>query len=342
MIRFSDLSGDHSPDSSAGASTDSGEVGRTAPPANEDAVKALYQQARETVSASFRDLDKHQGIDLPRIEQLAVALAEELAADDRAALCLVSQQYDPHRYLEPHSVNVFLLAVRLAQALEVSVEVLRQVGTGALLHDAGMLWVPEDVRDKPGRLSPSEERLVRTHPDRGREALVEVVKPSGLLESIVLEEHEQPDGKGYPHGLREEETGQFAKLVRVADFLEAYTHARAYRPEGHPPTEALRALVGGAGNAFDPAMVKLALDELTVYPVGTRVELSTGEGAEVVAVNRGHLLKPVVLVVEDAQGHHLTEPRLVDLTGRPSLYIRGLRTADKASSPAHTRRRTGG
>jgi len=324
MIRFSDLSGGESP--------------RSLPPdpvlhpANSEAVEELYRRACETVAAAFEELGRQQLIDLPRIEQLALDLVEEFAADDRAGLRLVSQAYDPHQYLQRHSANVFLLVVKLARALEVGSEVLRQVGAGALLHDAGMLWVPEEVRDKPGRLSPSEERLVHTHPDRGREAIVEVVRPPALVATIVAQEHEQPDGRGYPHQLSREEIDPFARLVRVADFFEAYTHPRSYRPRGFPPTEALRAIVRAAGGAFDPEMARLVLRELTIYPVGSVVELSTGEAAEVVATNSDHILKPVVLVVRDAQGLPLAEPRLVDLAERPSLYIRGLGASDAPPS----------
>lgn len=331
MVRFSDLSGDKPPRPTGPEVAGSGESGRAVCPENEDAVKELYRQACDLIAASFDELSKGQRFDLSRIEGLAVALGEELETDDRAGLRLVAEDYDPHHYLAPHSANVFLLAVRLAGALGVEPEVLRQVGAGSLLHDVGMLWVPQEVWDKPGRLSPSEVGVMQAHPERGREALVEVAKPSGLLESIVLQEHEQPDGGGYPNGLREINT--FANLVRVADFLEAYTHPRAYRPQGLALTDALRVLTESAGRQFDSAMVKLVLHELTVYPVGTRVELSTGEVAEVVAVNRGHLLKPVVLVVEDAQGHRLTEPRLVDLAERPGLYIRGVPAGEPAPAP---------
>lgn len=337
MIRFSDLSGDKPPRSTGPEVAGSGESGRAVCPENENAVKDLYRQARDLIAASFDELSKGQRFDLSRIEGLAVALGEELEADDRAGLRLVAEDYDPHDYLAPHSANVFLLAVRLAGALGVEPEVLGQVGAGSLLHDVGMLWVPQEVWDKPGRLSPSEVGVMQMHPERGREAVVEVVqashasRPTELLETIVLQEHEQPDGGGYPNGLREINT--FANLVRVVDFLEAYTHARAYRPQGLALTDALRVLTESAGRQFDSAMVKLVLHELTVYPVGTRVELSTGEVAEVVAVNRGHLLKPVVLVVEDAQGHRLTEPRLVDLAERPGLYIRGVPAGEPAPAP---------
>ena len=335
MIRFSELSGDKPrPPVEPGAAR-SGESGRAIRPENEDAVKDLYRQACDLVAASFEELGKGQRFDLPRIERLAVALGEELGADDRAGLRLVAEGYDPHRYLAPHSANVFLLAVRLAAALDVPPEVLGQVGAGSLLHDVGMLWVPREVWDKPGRLSPSEVRVMQTHPERGREAVLEAVEAPGpqrlqiqLLETMVLQEHEQPDGGGYPHGLSDINT--FASLVRVADFLEAYTHPRAYRAEGLALTEALRVLAESAGRQFDSAMVRLALAELTVYPVGCVVELSTGEVAEVVAINKEYLLRPVVLVVEDAQRRALKAPRLVDLAERPGLYIRGVSAVERA------------
>lgn len=301
-------------------------------PENQDAVEDLYRRATEMVAESFQELGRHRRIDLDGIKRLSLALAEELARDDRAALRLLLSEYDPHRYLEPHSVNVFLLSVRLARALGVEPEMLAEVGAASLLHDAGMLWVPEEVRDKPGRLSPTEERLIQAHPDRGREAVRESARAPRLVEVVVAQEHEQPDGRGYPRGLSAEEIDPFAGLVRVADFFEAYTHPRAYRPQGFPPSEAVRAVARAAGRAFDPQMAKLLLEELTVYPVGTRVVLSTGETAEVLATNPDQMLNPVVLVTHDPQGNPLPEPRVVNLAEKPGLYIRGIHRREPAGS----------
>jgi putative nucleotidyltransferase with HDIG domain len=137
------------------------------------------------------------------------------------------------------------------QLPEEDIEVLR---LGALLHDIGKIGISDAVLRKPGTLTDEEFEQIKLHPTLG----ARILRPLNFLAehlAIVELHHEQPDGRGYPHGLKNDETPLFARIVHVADAYDAMTTARAYRP-GRPATEAMAELWLHAGTGFDLEVVK--------------------------------------------------------------------------------------
>jgi HD-GYP domain-containing protein (c-di-GMP phosphodiesterase class II) len=127
------------------------------------------------------------------------------------------------------------------------------VRLGALLHDIGKIGVDLAVLRKPGRLDEAEEERVRAHPGMGA-SILERVLPAAIVECAAAH-HEQPDGKGYPRGLRGEDIAVGALICRVADVLDALTTAQAYRA-ALTLDEALGELRDGAGTRYAPAVVE--------------------------------------------------------------------------------------
>jgi HAMP domain-containing protein len=128
---------------------------------------------------------------------------------------------------------------------------------GALLHDVGEIRTPETVLSKAGPLTLEERRMVELHPGHGVELLETVPLLAPALDAAGAH-HERWDGGGYPTGLREEAIPLTARIVAVADALDAMTHDRPYR-KARPLSEALELLREGAGKHFDPRIVETAL-----------------------------------------------------------------------------------
>lgn len=144
-----------------------------------------------------------------------------------ATLAEVVEIRDP--YTAGHQRRVAALAVALAQELGLPPERVEAVRLAALLHDIGKIAVPAEVLNKPGKLVELEMRFVRKHPWAAYKVLKEIPFPYPVAE-IVLQHHERLDGSGYPKGLKGEEIGLEARILAVADVVEAMLSHRPYRP----------------------------------------------------------------------------------------------------------------
>ncbi len=152
-----------------------------------------------------------------------------------------------------HSVAVRDIALGIGRELSLPADVLEEISIAALLHDIGKIGVPEDILNKPGRLTEEEYAVIRRHAEIGHNTLA-VVKPLAKIAAYILAHHERFDGSGYPHGRRGEEIPLAARILCVADVYEAITADRIYRPAMSVP-EAERIMREGRGSMFDPAVL---------------------------------------------------------------------------------------
>jgi len=161
-----------------------------------------------------------------------------------------------------HSQNVSRYAVAIAEYLGLPATQVEVVRIGALLHDTGKIGVPDGILKKPGDLNDEEWVLMRQHTSTGRSILGRGI-PKPVVE-CVLYHHEQPDGNGYPEGLKGDAIPFSARIVRVADVYEAMTTDQPYR-EAMSSAEALSKLIAGRGTKFDAdavdALVALVRDD---------------------------------------------------------------------------------
>jgi PAS domain S-box-containing protein len=158
-----------------------------------------------------------------------------------------------------HTRRVAELAACLAREIGLGAEQVRTIRGAAPLHDIGKIGVPDGILRKRGPLTPDEMRVMRTHTvlggrilSGGRSSLMRTA------ESIALHHHERWDGAGYPQGLHGHEIPLAARVVAVADFFDALSHERPYRP-ALPAKEVTAAIADGAGSHFDPDLAEAFL-----------------------------------------------------------------------------------
>ena len=158
-------------------------------------------------------------------------------------------------YTHRHSERVAALARRIATELQLPEEQQQTVQLAALLHDVGKIAVPDLILNKPGRLSVAEFDEIKKHPVHGARILANIQSPAvtAVLPGVQYH-HERWDGSGYPEGLVGEEIPFLGRLLGVADFYDAVTSARAYRP-AMSHAQAIALLESGAGTHFDAAIV---------------------------------------------------------------------------------------
>jgi HD-GYP domain-containing protein (c-di-GMP phosphodiesterase class II) len=157
-------------------------------------------------------------------------------------------------YTEQHTRRVALRAVQVGEVLGLSRNRLRALAIGALVHDIGKLSVPDSILKKPGALDDDEFAVIRKHPEWGTRLLDELGGFSDSVRRLVQDHHERLDGKGYPHGLSEDDIDLDTRILTVCDVYDALISARVYRPAWtHEDSIAL--LRKDIGTAFDPRCV---------------------------------------------------------------------------------------
>ena len=186
--------------------------------------------------------------DRKRLEQAA----EHLVTTVAAAMATTIEAHDP--YTAGHEARVAEISRAIAEELGLDESERRDIALAATVHDVGKIRVPAEVLARPGRLTDGELALVREHARVGYEMLMSVEFPEPLCQ-MVLQHHERLDGSGYPDGLRGDRICRGAKIMAVADVVDAMSSRRPYR--GALGIErALREVEAGAGARYDAAAVE--------------------------------------------------------------------------------------
>lgn len=206
-------------------------------------VEALAEIARKYKTA--RDLAKEE---LERVERLW--------EDTIGILAQTVEMKDPYTY--DHQRRVSFLSEALAKKLGLSEERIRLVKLAGLVHDIGKVAVPAEILNKPGRLSDVEMEIVRTHPQKGYELLRKLTHRPVLAE-IVYAHHERLDGSGYPRGLSGKDIPIEARILAVADVVEAMVSHRPFR-SALTLEDALEEIKAGKGILYDHKVVEACVE----------------------------------------------------------------------------------
>jgi PAS domain S-box-containing protein/putative nucleotidyltransferase with HDIG domain len=162
------------------------------------------------------------------------------------------------QYTAGHQKRVNQLACAIAKEMHLPMERVQIIRVAGLLHDFGKIFVPTEILIKPGKLNELEFSLVRSHPQSGYNVLKSIEFPWPIAD-IILQHHERMDGSGYPSHLREEEIGTEARILAVADVVEAMTFHRSYRPALGLDT-ALKEINKNKSALYDAKVAEACLD----------------------------------------------------------------------------------
>lgn len=196
-----------------------------------------------------RDITKRKEAE-KKVEQSYQKL-KKILNDVIETLASIVEVKDP--YTSGHQKRVALLAVAMARELGMDEEKIEIINTAALIHDMGKINLPASVLTRPGRLSKVEFDMVKTHPRLGYDMVSHIEFPKPVAD-IVLQHHERIDGSGYPQGLKGNEIILEAKILAVADVVEAMCSHRPYRPS-LGVAKAVKEIRKGKGKIYDPRAV---------------------------------------------------------------------------------------
>ncbi len=253
-------------------------------------------------------------------QQMVQDTVEIILRDSEMAANLLNQASGKGGYLKSHAFKVSVLSMEVATAMGFSKQEVINLGLASLLQDLGMVRLSETLLNKTTPLVPSEWEAVHQHPVHSAEVLG---KTRGLPKDvigIVLQAHERLDGSGYPTGLSGDQIYPLAKVLAVVNVYIAIISPRPYRP-AHAAYDAVYTLLQSAHHRLlEREVVKALLGVLSLFPVGTLVELNTGEIARVVGTNAGAYTRPAISVITNTD-REVQPPRMIDLLTTDDLEI---------------------
>lgn len=285
----------------------------SAPPkvSEEEGTEKYYEKVRETkefkeFQSSFTEtvdslkdtletVVKGQEIDSGKI----LKEAENVVSKSRNSLHILDmlqcmKGYDDMTYT--HCLNVAILSnlIGRVSGTDLSDDELELLTLSGLLHDIGKIMIPDDVLQKPGRLTIPEYNLVKTHVLQGHNILKDRNLDKRVIDA-VMRHHERMDGSGYPGGYTGDKIGPFARILAIADTFDAMTSKRPYR-DAICPFEVIRMFEREGITQYDVEYLLPFLNTVVQAYINTEVELSNGETGKVVLINKDALSRPVVKV----------------------------------------------
>ncbi|MCL2225826.1 MAG: HD-GYP domain-containing protein [Defluviitaleaceae bacterium] len=219
------------------------------------------------------------------------------------------KHYDEYTY--HHSLSVAVLSIATGQSMGMDLFEIKRLARSAALHDIGKITIPQEIINKPGRLTPEEFDIVKQHSINGLHTLkCKGIGDAEMLNAILLH-HEKCDGSGYPNGLTKDEIPLFSRIISVADVYDAVTSYRSYRfPK--TPSEAYDLIMSEVNRSFDYDVVKAFIKKLILYPIGSVLELSDSRIGEV--IDNTNELRPALKMQDNGQ--------TVDLSKNQNLIIK--------------------
>jgi len=276
-----------------------------------------YMRTVGIVSEVMESVKLRQAVSLRKSKRLVQSLVDMLLQDETTLLGLTTiRNHDEYTY--GHCVNVGILAMAIGQRLGYDRVRLSDLGLSAIFHDIGKADIPLEILNKPTEFNEDEWKIMRRHPILGVKHLVKLKGLDDMTIKIIIggfEHHLNYDLSGYPKLNTKRNLTIFGRIISLVDCYDALTSSRVYNRIPFPPDKALKFMLSKSGKAFDPLLIKVFVNCLGVYPLGSLVVLDTGEIGVVVQTNPNpdKAERPKVKLITDSQGNEV-DGQVIDLS----------------------------
>src|SRR5919206_679722 len=254
-------------------------------------------------------------LDADRLKSAVTSMTQSVLRNPDALL-LFSQLRTKGEYAESHALDVSIYMITFGRFLQLEPGQIEFLGYLGLLQDIGKVRLPKELLEKRGRLTIEEFEQAKLHVNYSVEILRSTPGLPGDLARIAALHHERHDGSGYPKGLRGSEIGMIGSIAALVDTFDSLTVKRPYA-DAVSPSAAISMLYKWRGVFYDAHLVEQFIRCIGIFPVGSMVELNTGEVGVVIAQNLTRRLLPRVMVIRDAQGNPLLPHKMLDLAREP-------------------------
>ena len=280
-------------------------------------AQTAFARSTTVVKEISRTVQVGNTIDSTRTKEATTQITESVIRNPDA-MSLLSRLQEKSRETLSRAVEISVMMTVFGRFLQLPQDRLEILGMLGLLQDVGKLKLPSELITGAGPKNPTEVELFRTHVAHSVAILSGTLGVPAELPGLASLHHERFDGSGYPRGLRGD---AIALIGMIAGIVDGYDSLTAPPPHGEhmSPSAALSVLNRSRGTMFHPALVDQFIQCIGVFPVGSVVEMNSGEIGVVIAQNSLRRLQPRVMVVRDAKGNPLIPYKVLDLMKDPKV-----------------------
>lgn len=253
-------------------------------------------------------------IDSVRSHEAAAQITESVVRNPDAMALLIKLQEKSGETLS-RAVGISVMMTIFGRFLQLPPDRIQMLGMLGLLQDVGKLKLPTQLATS-GPTNGAEAELFRTHINHSVRILSDTAGLPPELPGLASLHHERFDGTGYPRGLRGDAIALPGLIAGIVDTFDTLTAPKPFG-ENMSPANALSLIYKERGKQFHPALVEQFIQCIGVFPVGSVVELNSGEVAIVVAQNMVRRMQPRIMVVKDAKGNPMVPYKMLDLMKEP-------------------------
>ncbi len=278
-------------------------------------ARSVFTQTTSVVQTMSRAVVTGNALDGNRARQAVTEITDSVVRNPDAMMLLVTMREKAQETLN-RSTQVSVYMTVFGRFLQLERERLELLGLVGLLQDVGMLKLPPGMPERRCDLTGEEEAVFKTHVTHSVEILSKTAGLPAELPGLASLHHERYDGSGYARGLKGGAISQTGAIAGIVDTFDMLTAPAPYGMQ-MPPSNALNVVFQNRGTQFHAALVEQFIQCVGAFPVGSVVELNSGEVGVVITQNLVKRLQPRVMVVQDANGNPVHPHKILDLVKEP-------------------------
>ena len=278
-------------------------------------AEPFYEELRDSLRGVVETLRTDGAADFGAVKDDVGEVVRSIQRNPDAAIWL-SRLRSTDDYTYDHSLDVSVHVVVFGRFLGMADDVLLMLGLAGLMLDIGKSRIPPEMLARTGELEPREFELIKAHVVESMQIYRNARSLDQRILPIIAQHHERYDGSGYPLGLTDKAISLYGEMAGIVDTYCAMIRMRPYRAP-ISTQRGLEHLVKARGKQFREALVDQFVQCIGIYPVGSIVELNSGEIAVVVAQNQVRRLKPRVMILLASDKTPDRKPRTIDLIYDP-------------------------